>query len=389
MSIAMKMAQSNLHQRLKYYRRQVSEMTFREPRTLLYGAMLALGIAAFIFSFSLATKDDRATSPVSIVAPPLVPVDDALGERKRRTEFFESRVLADLETTDSSNRLAATRCIRRIEQNFQQYRDGVDGFVEELTGLKARLGILRRMPGDWWNGEQQAGVYVTEKFERHLFSEEKLTGDLRDALEGFREEIRANHLALLSRTQAAIDQSDLPPIKLEEYETFFAVVTKHINDLANNEAQTSVSDGLVTLLVSEAGSTAVGMIAGRLITSLGASTAATVATTGGATAGGAAAGAAGGSLIPGPGTVVGFGVGLVAGFGIDYWMNEQTAAKLRTELLLYINAMESDLLLGPVVESPGSQAPQGVQVGIDAVCERLRDGVHQRLYEIIVLEKSL
>ena len=382
------MAQSNLLRPLKRYQRRFREFVAREPRAIIYGSLLA--IAVIVLLLFVVTKDPSKSSRDVSLAPQVAQVDRSVQERKRRTEFFETRVLADLEATDELNLLAAARCVSRIEQNFQRYRDGVDGFVEELTGLQARFGILKRMPGGWWNKDDRVGTYVTEKFERHLFSEEKLTSDLRDALEGFREEVRANHLALLSRTQAAIDQSDLPPIKLDEYETFFAVVTKNINDLADDEARTSVTDGLVTLFISEAGSTAVGLIAGRLIVSLGASTAASVATAGGATAGGAAAGAAGGSIVPGAGTVIGFGLGLIAGFGIDYWMNEQTAAKLRTELLLYINSMESDLLLGPVVDaSDDSKPPQGVQVGVGAVCERLRDGVHQRLYEIIVLEQSL
>ena len=383
------MVQSNLPQPLKRYQRRFRDVVAGDPRAIVYGSLL--GIAVVVLLMFVATNvQTKVQTNVPGSATELAQVDRQDQERKRRTEFFETRVLADLEATDESNRLAATRCVSRIQQNFQQYRDGVAGFIDELTGLKTRFGILKRMPGGWWNEDDRVGLYVTEKFERHLFSEEKLTSDLRDALEGFREEVRANHLGLLSRTQAAIDQSDLPPIKLADYETFFAVVTKNINDLADDEARASVTEGLVTLLISEAGSTAVGIIAGRLIVSLGASTAASVATAGGATAGGAAAGAAGGSIVPGAGTIVGFGLGLVAGFGIDYWMNEQTAAKLRTELLQYINSMESDLLLGSFVDTADSgTTPQGVQVGVDAVCERLRDGVHQRLYEIIVLEQSL
>ena len=383
------MVQSNLPQPLKRYQRRFRDVVAGDPRAIVYGSLL--GIAVVVLLMFVATNvQTNVQTKVPGSAAQLAQVDRQDQERKRRTEFFETRVLADLEATDESNRLAAARCVSRIQQNFQQYRDGVAGFVDELTGLKTRFGILKRMPGGWWNEDDRVGLYVTEKFERHLFSEEKLTSDLRDALEGFREEVRANHLGLLSRTQAAIDQSDLPPIKLADYETFFAVVTKNINDLADDEARASVTEGLVTLLISEAGSTAVGIIAGRLIVSLGASTAASVATAGGATAGGAAAGAAGGSIVPGAGTIVGFGLGLVAGFGIDYWMNEQTAAKLRTELLQYINSMESDLLLGSFVDTADSgTTPQGVQVGVDAVCERLRDGVLQRLYEIIVLEQSL
>ncbi len=62
--------------------------------------------------------------------------------------------------------------------------------------------------------------------------------------------------------------------------------------MAQSEAETSVKDGLMSLVVSESGSAVVGMIAGRLVTAIAASSTAAVATSGGATAGGAAAGAA-------------------------------------------------------------------------------------------------
>ena len=384
-------APSNPHLQLKSYRRRIREIVSREPRVAVYFAMLIVAIVVLAgWIFSRATKFDDIANISTAEPPP--PVKDEVTERQRRIQFFESQVVANLQVTDEANRLAAERCVRQIEQNFQRYREGVDGFVDELTGIKSRFGILRRMPGGWWSGDDRVGQYITEKFESHLFSEATLTDDLKGALETFRDDIRANQRELLIKTQAAVEQSDLPPIKLDDYEVFFAIVNKQIGDLANAEAKTSVTDGVVTLVVSEAGSTAIGMIAGRLIASLGASTAATVATSGGATVGGAATGAAGGSIVPGAGTIVGFGVGLVVGFGIDYWMNNQTAAKLRGELLQYINSMESDLLLGPEsaesrVDDQGSPAPKGIQASVNSACDRLRDGVHQTLFDIIVLEQ--
>ncbi len=45
-------------------------------------------------------------------------------------------------------------------------------------------------------------------------------------------------------------------------------------------------------------------------------------------------------MVPGAGTIAGFVAGLVVGLGIDYWMTNQTAATLETELLTYINQIE-------------------------------------------------
>lgn len=372
---------------------------WRQPIAFVYATLL---LASFSFLIwwakqgpidSSARNAAPADSQTSVADEITEVVDTQAQERARRTEFFQSQVLNNLKHADSSNRLAAKRCLERIERNFQSYRKGVDGFVDELLGLKSRFGILKRMPGGWWNDDERVSAYITEKFERHLFSEEKLTSDLREALEAFRNEVRANHRELLSRTRAAVEQSDLPPIELDDAKSFFANVSAEISELAESEAKTSVSDGLVTLVVSEAGSAAVGMIVGRLVTSIGVSTATALAASGGVTAGSAAAGAASGSLLPGPGTVVGFGVGLVIGFGIDYWMTSQTAAQLRTELLLYINAIETDLMLGPAVyedqSADAESAPRGLRSGVELACDQLNAGVHNRLYEIIVLDQSL
>lgn len=381
------MKPANSHLRPRYYRRQVRELLAREPLAILYSLLVVVGVGISAWSLrSLPVSRDQSR----LTSPRFHPqVASQSLERHRRMTFFESTVTVQLASTDDANRRAAQRCVERIEQNFERYREGVDEFVDEVTGLRSRLGILKRMPGGWWSGDERVDRYVTDKFERHLFSEASLGNDLRAALEAFREEVRANQQTLLSRTQAAIHEAHLPPIVLNDYEAFFASVNQEIRELAGTEAQATVADGMVTLVISEAGSVAVGMIVGRLFAGLTASTAATVASAGGATAGGAAAGAAGGSVFPGAGTIVGFGVGLVVGIGIDYWMNHQTAAKLRGELMQYIDTIESGLLLGSTSDDSDQLRPQGIQTEIHAACERLRDGVHQRLYEIIVLEQSL
>jgi|GEM_PF-5534750 len=65
------------------------------------------------FKSTTANESTRKTASGSL---------DVVGEeqaiRRRRTDFFESQVLSKLETTDKANRLAAKRCLQRIDQNF-------------------------------------------------------------------------------------------------------------------------------------------------------------------------------------------------------------------------------------------------------------------------------
>ena len=356
-----------------------------------WGALLLVAVAVWLISlrYWIGTP---AVAPENVAQQPglMEPAKEAAAsqaalERKRRQAFFQSVVTENLTAAQQANQDAADRCLARIEANFDRYRKNVDPFVDDVLGMGTRFGLLKRMPGGWWSGDDRVKQYIMQKFEQHLFSEKKLTDDLRLVLEEFRAEIQANQRSLLVKTQAAIDQSDLPPIKLDDYEVFFAAVTEEIGGMAQSEAETSVKDGLMSLVVSEAGSAVVGMLAGRLVTAIAASSTAAVATSGGATAGGAAAGAAGGSVVPGAGTIAGFVAGLVVGLGIDYWMTNQTAAKLETELLNYINQIEGDLLDGPA-SYENKQRDQGLKSGLQDACHRLDQGVYSRMQDIIIGE---
>jgi len=363
-------------------------------------------IAAYAFGLltSLAVLG-LAAMPRQRVTPPLDPaasfvqrptpesIDPAaaeLGKRERRRKFFESQVIANLAATNEANRDAAKRAISRIQQNFDGYRRGVDPFVDDVLSFSSRFGILRRLPGGLYSRDERVSLYVAEKFAKYLFTEATLTSDLRDALMQFRDEVRANHRSMLVKTQADVAQSDLPPIPIEPYEVFFASIHSQLNEISEHQATTSVTEGVLALLVSEVGAKSVVMIASRLVSGLAASAASAAAASGGATAGAAAAGAASGSIVPGAGTIAGFVVGVGVGFAIDYWMNQRTAAALRDELIDYIDRLERDLIQGSPTgtASRSSDTRLGLANGMGAACDRLGESVRDRLFEIIVLETS-
>src|SRR5207302_2249112 len=67
---------------------------------------------------------------------------------------------------------------------------------------------------------------------------------------------------------------------------------------------------------------------------------------GGATVGGAAAGGGGGSLAGPAGTIIGFGVGLVAGAVIDWWLSERFEARVSEQCNQFLTALDQSVTHG-------------------------------------------
>ena len=107
-----------------------------------------------------------------------VPVVASADRVVARARFFDSEVEPEIEKTDQLNREAAERCVRRLRGIVTEYRYRVEPFVEDLTSISTRFGIISRMPGGWWSEDGRVEDYVAEKFEKHLFSEKKLLADV-------------------------------------------------------------------------------------------------------------------------------------------------------------------------------------------------------------------
>ncbi len=185
--------------------------------------------------------------PIVTVPPP--PSDDVI-----RARFYDVSVEPQIIATDLLNRQAADRCVDRITRLMDGYRAGVDPFVDDLTSISTRLGIVRRMPSDWWYRDQGVKTYVREKFETHLFSEAKLTADIASVLVDFRDEVDANQRRMLTDIKASLSAADLPNIELEAYEPLFQKVAADLQSMAIEKGTTSVQHGVASLFVSEVGS---------------------------------------------------------------------------------------------------------------------------------------
>ena len=372
---------------------------FLGPERPVVSALFAAALVGSLTYLSLyASRPDpapelpAASRPAGPVAPPMAEPE------VQRAAFYDAEVEPLIVATDTLNRQAAERCVRRLHLLFKGYRDGVEPFVEDLTSISTRLGIVRRMPGNWWRKDHRIERYVQEKFETHLFSDQRLLDDISLVLHQFRRDIDVNQKRMLIDVQAALDTADLPDVGIEEYEPFFQAVAKQLQDYATRQGTTSVMNALGVFIISEAGVfTARSVIAG-LLARFGAAAAAGAAAGGTATAGGAAAGASGGTLGGPIGTAVGFGVGLAVGLVIDWWMTEKFEARMTAEMNQYIDSLRNAILYGQSQQQrsansartakSGRSVPRtkkaGLAEALPVVCDRLQEAYRQRFYQQIV-----
>jgi hypothetical protein len=214
---------------------------------VLGGAIASL--ATFVVAIEI-TRQRRveASAQVSPVAVATVP------RTVQRAVFFDNEVKPCIDATDQLNRESAVRCIIRLRQVFRDYQRGVEPFVEDLTSISTRLGIVRRMPGNWWTGDSRIETYVQQKFETHLFSQQRLCSDVSEVLERFRQEIDANQRRMLIDVRASLDTADLPEVQVDQYDAFFQSVAQRLQGYSADQGTTSVYNALTVLIISEAGS---------------------------------------------------------------------------------------------------------------------------------------
>ncbi len=368
---------------------------------VLGGAIASL--ATFVVAIEL-TRHRRAESiapiapitPVAVVAvPPAV----------QRAVFFDTEVEPCIAETDQLNRESAIRCVIRLRQRFRGYQAGVEPFVEDLTSISTRLGIVRRMPGNWWTGDARIESYVQQKFETHLFSQQQLCGDVSDILESFRQEVDANQRRMLVNVRAALDTADLPEIQVDQYDTFFQSVARRLQGYSADQGTSSVYNALTVLIISEAGSYAAMTVVAGLLARFGSAAAITTAAGVGATAGATATGAGTGSLVGPVGTAVGLGVGLAVGLIIDWWMTDRFEAEMNQQMTAYLQSLEATILRGAPDDSIQTQAAPGESiankqsfdgsrgVGLIAALPELCSGLvvayRERFYEQIVTGETV
>ena len=338
-----------------------------------------------------------APDPVGPVPPVAVAIEvtsPIATAEVRRAAFFDQAVQPAIETADQRNREAVQRCIARLERTIESYRSGITPFVDDLTSLSTRFGIVKRMPKAWWYSDQRIDDYIAAKFSTYLFSEQQLTDDIVGVLVQFKQDIDANQKRMLVEVQASLRTADLPDVKLASYQPFFEAVAKDLVSYSESRGLSSVANFAAVMVASEVGSQVFVRLATGLLSRFAVSAAVGAAAAGGASAGGSAAGAGVGTFGGPVGTVVGFGVGLAVGLVIDWWMTERFEAQMTLEMNGYLDQVESAILdgqslgqsLGPFDQIGGSETQHttGLREALPVACDSLLFAYRERFFQQIV-----
>lgn len=285
---------------------------------------------------------------ISRNSPPLAPTITPSMQTPKldRRAIFDSHVSPILLENKGNHKAIRDQCSDRIRDQFKDYHSGVEPFVEDITSTWTRLGILKRMPLDWWKEDDRIEKFVMTKFEKHLFSEGDLNRCITESLSQLKGDLIADQASLLTKIKVSVSESEFPEITIPSNAEFDRNVTESLSDFASREATNSVKQGLSSLVKSEVASAIATGIVARVVASIGATAASTATTSGGATAGGAATGAGAGSFGGPVGTAIGLGIGLVVGIAVDWWSTERFRENLRMELHAYLYRLEQGILHG-------------------------------------------
>ena len=131
-----------------------------------------------------------------------------------RTVVYQDHIQPVIQQYHQENLKAINRAISELEGYFNEYEEGIDDFVDDMTGMRSRMEMLGRQFQDWWD-EAWNGVAgnrvaqsVQESFERHVYSENRIRQDVSMAIDTLAHALNSNQNLMLSRIQDVVRETE-------------------------------------------------------------------------------------------------------------------------------------------------------------------------------------
>jgi len=335
-------------------------------------SVLGLCVAAIVW----VAQRGPADAPVVPNAPSIA-IGSEAEIRAEKDEYYRSEVAPIILTADERNREAAKRCVERLSESFDGYRTGIKPFCEEINTWGTRLGVIRRMPSDWWYEKADVSKFIEIKFAKHLFTDEKLKTDIERALTQFRNDVEANQNGLIVNVRASLSSQDIPGLPEVDYSDFTKDLASRLKAFSSGAAKDSVVHGIVIEIASGVGGTVATQVLAQIVNKLSTMVATSAAAGGGATATGATAGGGGGALGGPLGAAAGFTVGLVVGVVVDWWLSARFEEKMAEQLNKVIDEINSEVIAGNANRT-------GLREGLRASCDVMQEAYQGSLRTQIV-----
>jgi hypothetical protein len=333
------------------------------PRSQIAAGTLALVVAASLFAFWWIAvhpaPESATTSRAGLPLPPATPV--AVSHGISRDEFYRRELAPLLEKAKAKNRASADKSLERLHQEFDRFRTGIPGFVDDIASWRTRFGIMRRLSRDKWKNFWKSGDdadseevknYMLQKFQYHILAPDELQKAVESSLSEFKDDVAATRNRLLAEMRLALTTSDM---RLDFTRPDYAAFQREFDQFIAGHVETNATDSLVNAAVNLIGNGVAGFAAEQLVAQIIVRLAAAEAVAAGveaaaaggsSTAGSAAVGGAAGWLGGPIGAVVGVGAGLAVGAVVDWWVTDRFKANLTGELTTYLDNLERDMVEG-------------------------------------------
>jgi hypothetical protein len=349
------------------------------------GALALVSAAAMVAVWLFLMQPPPTSESPPAPSPPAVQV--ALPSVSRN-EFYRRELVPLLEKAKVKNRASADKALDRLHQEFDRFRSGIPGFVDDVSSWRTRFGIVRRISRDKWKNfwkatddaeSEEVKNYMLQKFEYHILAQDDLQKAVGSSLSEFQDDVAANRNQLLAQMRIALTTADM---NLDFTRPDFASFQREFDLFIARRVESNATDSLVNATVnllanSIAGFAAEQVVAQIIVRFVAAQAVAAgveaAAAGGSSTAGSAAVGGAAGWLGGPLGAVIGVGAGLAVGAAVDWWVTDKFKANLTEELTTYLDNLERDMISGVA-----ATAEQPARIG-------LREALHHaadKFYDI-------
>lgn len=131
-----------------------------------------------------------------------------------RETVYQNHIRPLILLCHQENQKALDQAVSDLETCFRGYEAGIDAFVDDMTGLGSRLKMVGRQFQGWWekiwNGvdTQRVAQSVRESFERHVYSENRIRGDIENIMITVAYALNANQNLMISRIQEIVRNTE-------------------------------------------------------------------------------------------------------------------------------------------------------------------------------------
>lgn len=338
---------------------KISQVALRHNKKLktaknILSALILLftGISILMLSWHI------ATSPAETVISAIVRKSPAqsVPSPEEIDEFLARDVQPGLKAFSARNRQSVDRAKKTVFDEMNNYKGGIPAFVKDVTSWKTRFGVLGHLTRNAWkklwhssHDINRVDAFVSEKFDKHLFSEKDITRLVYSVMHRFQDDIQASRNRLHAEIESAW-KDKFPELEQLDFDAVIAQAAIKTSSFSRKAAIDSLAVGSFSIVggivVEESARKLAIVIISRIPQLIAASASLSMLSSGGSVAAGAVAGGAGGSVMGPAGTVVCAGVGIGAGLAADWWMTEKFKSRLTADCKTIIFRTQTLILTG-------------------------------------------